>query len=66
MTLTAYLALAGDNRAEAIKVALVAGDDGLPDLGEYIDVLKRPIHGHLCPVAHSFERYRAWYFGPLR
>jgi hypothetical protein len=52
----------GDNLTEAIKIALVAGDDRFPDLVEDMDVLKRPIHRDACPVIHGIERYRAVIF----
>jgi len=35
--------LAGDNLTDAIKIALVAGDDSFPDLVEDMDVLECPI-----------------------
>src|SRR5262245_41558321 len=55
----ANLALASDNLTEAIKIALVAGDDSFPDFVEDMDVLKCPIHREARPVIHSIERYHA-------
>ena len=51
--------LAGDNLTEALRIVLVAGDDGVPDFVEDSDVVKRPIHRNACSVSHVIERYGA-------